>query len=90
MKPTEKPDAADICFGLNKETDEKSLIIFLQLFAQKQLLETIIPRLDPQEQEDLVDQLSRLMHNHLNKQEYERLFLNDNRVKNDDKTAEPS
>jgi hypothetical protein len=69
--------AETICFGLNRETDERSLTAFLQRFAEPAFLQTLIPRLEEQEITALLDFLSRLMHKHCNEGEYHRLFLKD-------------
>ncbi len=65
----------EICFGLNRETDEQSLIAFLKRFTNDALIDTLIPRLESQEINDLVDFLTGLMHAHITKEEYHRLFL---------------
>jgi TorA maturation chaperone TorD len=70
-------DFREICFGLNRQTDEQSLAIFLRLFNQEQLLETLIPRLSDGEIMELVDQLSGLLRSHLREKEYHELFLGD-------------
>jgi len=67
----------DICFGLNRETDERSLAAFLQRFAEPAFLQTLIPRLEEGEIASLLDFLSRLMHKHCSEKEYHRLFLKD-------------
>jgi hypothetical protein len=69
--------AQDICFGLNRETDERSLTAFLQRFAEPTFLQTLIPRLEEEEITSLLDFLSRLMHKHCSEKEYHRLFLKD-------------
>ncbi|MFA6283800.1 MAG: hypothetical protein WC633_06640 [Desulfurivibrionaceae bacterium] len=69
--------AANICFGLNRETDERSLEAFLQRFAEHEFLQTLIPRLEAGEITSLLDFLSRLMHKHCSEKEYHRLFLKD-------------
>ncbi|MFH1021199.1 MAG: hypothetical protein V1782_11425 [Pseudomonadota bacterium] len=67
--------AADICFGLNRKTDERSLAAFLQRFTEPVFLQTLIPRLEEEEITSLLDFLSRLMHKHCSEKEYHRLFL---------------
>ena len=69
--------AENICFGLNRETDERSLAAFLQRFAEPAFLQTLIPRLEDEEIAALLDFLSRLMHKHCSEKEYHRLFLKD-------------
>ncbi|MFH7321119.1 hypothetical protein ACHHRT_10990 [Desulfurivibrio sp. D14AmB] len=72
--------AEAICFGLDRATDERSLIELLRRFARPQLLATLAPRLTSRELEELVDLTGRLMRQHLNHREYHKLFL-DNREK---------
>ncbi|WP_457573448.1 hypothetical protein [Desulfolithobacter sp.] len=70
-------DPHDICFGLNRQTDEESLAAFLRLFSRPQLLETLIPRLSEEEIHHLVETLTGLMRTHLEEVEYHELFLGD-------------
>jgi TorA maturation chaperone TorD len=67
----------DICFGLNRETDEQSLALFLKLFSRDELLQALIPRLDEDEIITLVDQLTGILRKHLQEKEYHELFLGD-------------
>ena len=66
-----------ICFGMNRETDERSLAAFLRLFTREELLQSLIPRLDEKEIIDLVDRLTGILHNHLEEKEYHEIFLGD-------------
>lgn len=78
MKQEEKKIPFDqICFGLNRQLDEQSLALFLSLFNQKQLLETLIPRLAEDDIMSLVHQLTGLLQKHLTEKEYHELFLRD-------------
>ena len=65
----------DICFGLDRETDERSLAIFLRLFSREELLQTLIPRLKDDEIMQMVDQLTAVLGKHLQEDEYHALFL---------------
>lgn len=69
------PDSSAIAFGLDRETDERSLALFLGRFARPELLAVLIPRLNDQEIAGLLDQLTGLLKNHLREPEYHRLFL---------------
>lgn len=69
--------ADEICFGLTRELDERSLALFLGLFGRDQLLNALIPRLQDNEIEQIVDLLTRLMRDHLQEKEYHELFLDD-------------
>ncbi|MCI5148746.1 MAG: hypothetical protein D3916_05035 [Candidatus Electrothrix sp. MAN1_4] len=76
-KISSKIPVEQICFGLNRDLDEQSLALFLHLFSQDKLLNTLIPRLKEEEITGLVQQLTQLLHNHLEEKEYHELFLND-------------
>ncbi len=65
----------EICFGLDRKTDERSLAAFIKRFADDVLLQTLIPRLNDEEIKATLDFLTNLMHNHLKEKEYHTLFL---------------
>ena len=73
----EKPHVADICFGLNRATDEQSLRVFLAKCAEDSVLDVILPRLSDEELADIVSFLTGLLRRHLRKKEYHRLFLDE-------------
>ena len=62
-------------FGYDRETDEKTMMYYLQKFSDDKHLETIIPRLTDDELNRLFELLSNLMKNHLSDNEYHHLFL---------------
>ena len=64
-------------FGLDRETDEKSLMVYLQKFSDDALLAALIPRLTDDEIQEAFDLISRLIRSHLKDEEYHRLFLKD-------------
>ncbi|MEW6595399.1 MAG: hypothetical protein AB1413_11075 [Thermodesulfobacteriota bacterium] len=68
-------DTPPLCFGLDRPTDEASLVAFINRFAQPALLDTLIPRMADGEIIATLDFLTHLMRNHLNDTEYHRLFL---------------
>lgn len=69
--------AAEMAFGLDRATDERSLALFLERFTRPELLAVLLPRLSEPELLGLLDQMSSLMKNHLQDSEYHRLFLRD-------------
>lgn len=77
MREDSSRPADEICFGLNRELDEHSLALFLQLFGREQLLSALIPRLDDEEIKKIVDLLTGIMRSHLQEKEYHELFLDD-------------
>jgi hypothetical protein len=66
-----------ICFGLNRATDERSLALFLRLLSREELLHALIPRLEEAEMMRLVDTVTGMLHKHLEEKEYHELFLGD-------------
>jgi hypothetical protein len=68
-----------IGFGLDRETDENTVIYYLQKFSDDELMRTIIKKLSADELEEIFSMLTRLLKNHLTNREYHTLFLKDNR-----------
>ena len=62
-------------FGLDRATDEQSLITFLKQFSEDRLLGTLAPRMSEEEIHPVVDLLTMVMRNHLSGEEYHSLFL---------------
>ena len=62
-------------FGLDRATDEQSLITFLKQFSKDRLLGTLAPRMSEDEIHQVVDLLTMVMRNHLSGEEYHSLFL---------------
>lgn len=62
-------------FGLDRPTDESTVMVYLQKFADDALMRELLPRLSDAELSDLFDAMNRLMRRHLSEDEYHRLFL---------------
>jgi len=62
-------------FGFNRETDEHTIIYYLQKFSDDALIQTLVKRLSDQDLTDIFDLLTRLLKTHLVEEEYHRLFL---------------
>jgi hypothetical protein len=62
-------------FGMNRETDENTVVYYLQKFSDDALMEIMKKRLENQELTSLFDLLSRLLNKHLNEEEYHTFFL---------------
>ena len=62
-------------FGLDRQTDENTIIYYLQKFSDDELMRVIRGRLQDQELAALFELLSVLLRKHLNENEYHRLFL---------------
>jgi hypothetical protein len=64
-------------FGADRQTDEKTVIYYLQKFSDDEMMNVLMPRLDDEELATLFNTISRLLKNHLSENEYHRLFLKD-------------
>ncbi|MFZ7126912.1 MAG: cytoplasmic protein [Desulfobacterales bacterium] len=62
-------------YGLDRPTDEITLIYYLQKFSDDRLMETLVPRMTDVEIEELFLLINRLLRRHLREKEYHRLFL---------------
>ena len=68
-------DAYSIVFGFGRKTDERSLETFIERFADKEFMKTLLPRLQDEDITDMVNFLTGIMRKHLSEKEYHRLFL---------------
>ena len=66
-----------IAFGMDRQTDEDTLIWYLQKFSDDTMIKTLIRRLEDKQLEEIFILLTRLMADHLSEAEYHSLFLKD-------------
>jgi hypothetical protein len=66
-----------IGFGFDRDTDEKTIICYLQKFSDDAVMAAIIKRLDDGEMIEVFDLINRLLRRHFTEAEYHRLFLKD-------------
>ena len=64
-------------YGLDRRTDESTVICYLQKFSDDAVMAAIAPRLDDRELAELFDLVNRLLRRHFTEAEYHRLFLKD-------------
>ena len=64
-------------FGLDRDTDEKTIICYLQKFSDDELMKSLIKRLSEEEMEEIFSLINRLMRKHFSEPEYHSLFLKD-------------
>lgn len=64
-------------FGLDRETDEKTVIYYLQKFSDDRLIEVLTKKMSSNELEEIFSLLTRILKTHLTESEYHRLFLKD-------------
>jgi nicotinic acid phosphoribosyltransferase len=62
-------------YGLNRETDENTVIYYLQKFSDDALIKMLVDRMTDDELGQVFDLLSHLLRRHLSEPEYHRLFL---------------
>jgi hypothetical protein len=62
-------------FGADRETDENTVVYYLQKFCDDQLMQTIIKRLSEEELAEIFSLITRLLKKHLANNEYHNLFL---------------
>ena len=62
-------------FGLDRETNEDTLIYYLQKFADDEIMGLLRGRFSDSEMEDLYNNLNQLMKRHMSDEEYHHYFL---------------
>jgi len=66
-----------IGFGLDRETDENTIMYYLQKFSDDDLLKTLVKRMDDEDLEKIFNLLTELLKKHMSEPEYHKLFLKD-------------
>jgi len=66
-----------LAYGLDRKSDEETVICYLQKFSADDLMKVLIKRLSDTELEDLFNHVSNLLRDHLTEPEYHRFFLKD-------------
>ncbi len=64
-------------FGLDRPTDEDTLVVYLQKFSDDALMQVLKSRMSDADMESLFSTLTHLLKQHLTEAEYHRLFLKD-------------
>jgi len=64
-------------YGADRETDENTIIYYLQKFSDDKFMALITKRMTDEEMLELFDMINRLLKNHLTESEYHNLFLKD-------------
>ena len=62
-------------FGFNRETDENTVVYYLQKFSDDDLMKTLIKKLSDEELNELFNLVNRLLKEHLTERQYHTLFL---------------
>ena len=66
-------------YGADRETDENTVIYYLQKFSDDRLMATLTKRMTDGELEEIFNLINRLLKNHLTESEYHTLFLKEDR-----------
>jgi hypothetical protein len=66
-------------YGADRETDENTLIYYLQKFSDDRFMALITKRMTDEEMLELFNLINRLLKNHLTEAEYHEVFLKEER-----------
>ncbi len=64
-------------YGLDRESDEHTVEVYLQKFSDDELIETILKRMTDDDMKQVFDLVSAMLSKYLTEPEYHRLFLKD-------------
>ena len=64
-------------FGMDRTTDEETVMFYLQKFSEDHFLKTFLPRLSDQELEEIYYFVNDRLKTHISEDEYHSLFLKD-------------
>ncbi|MFH1153478.1 MAG: cytoplasmic protein [Pseudomonadota bacterium] len=64
-------------FGMNRKTDEETIMFYLQKFSEDRFMAALVPRLTDKELEFIYDTINDLLKKHITEDEYHGLFLKD-------------
>jgi len=66
-----------VAFGFDRETDENTIIYYLQKFSDDIVMQNIVKRLSDDELKNIFDLISGLLKKHFTEDEYHNQFLKD-------------
>ncbi|MCG8338847.1 MAG: cytoplasmic protein [Proteobacteria bacterium] len=64
-----------LAFGMDRKSDEDTVICYLQKFSDDALMKALIARLSDNELEEIFSMVTNTMKRHLTEPEYHKLFL---------------
>ncbi len=64
-------------FGMDRETDEETVMFYLQKFSEDGFMKALLPRLSDQELEEIYSFINERLKKHISEEEYHGLFLKD-------------
>ena len=63
--------------GMDRETDEETVMFYLQKFSEDSFMKTLLPRLSDEELENIYLWINQHLKKHVTEDEYHSLFLKD-------------
>lgn len=64
-------------FGMDRKTDQETIMFYLQKFSEDRFMAKFIPRLDQDELQEIYVFINKMLKQHLSENEYHNLFLKD-------------
>ena len=64
-------------FGADRETDENTIVYYLQKFSDDRLMQKLIKCMNDEDLSEIFDMINRILKQHLTDAEYHQLFLKD-------------
>ena len=68
-------------FGLDRQSDEDTVQVYLQKFSDDRLMKTILKRMSDDDLTEVFELTSKMLKKYLSEQEYHELFLKDEGVR---------
>ncbi len=66
-----------VAYGMDRQSDENTLQLYLQKFSDDALMETILKRMTDDDLAEIFEITSKMLKKHLTESEYHQLFLKD-------------
>ena len=64
-------------FGMDRKTDEETVLFYLQKFSEDNLMKMLLPRLSDEELEEIYLFINTKLKAHISEEEYHSVFLKD-------------
>lgn len=64
-------------FGMDRASDEETIMFYLQKFSEDSFMRALLPRLSDQELEEIYEWVNAYLRKHIPEDEYHSLFLKD-------------
>jgi hypothetical protein len=66
-----------VAYGLDRQTDENAVQVYLQKFSDDALMEAVLKRMSDDDLNEVFEVTSKMLKKYLSEPEYHRLFLKD-------------